>query len=95
MPRHYLLTTCLISVCDHVVLLYVVRRICRTSYVVRLHHCMMALTWHFPSHGAVPGADRWESVGGGIGICSVVNLQRLGYIGLRKVWLVMWLAKQG
>ena len=54
MPSHYLLTACLLSVCDHVVLSYVVRCICcthrtlyvihhtcHTSYVVRctLYHC--------------------------------------------------------
>ena len=35
MPSHYLLTACLLSVCDHVVLLYVVYHIRRTSYVMR------------------------------------------------------------
>ena len=35
MPSHYLLTICLLSVCDHVVLLYIVRRTRRTLYVIR------------------------------------------------------------
>ena len=105
MPSHYLLTACLLSVCDHVVLSYivpvvrrtrctsylsyVVPRTCRTSYVVPvvhrtvvwLHHCTVALTWHSPSHSAVPGADRWEFVGGGIATRKVVKLQRLGCVG--------------
>ena len=105
MPSHYLLTTCLLSVCDHVVLLYVVRRtrcmlyiipvIHCTSYVVRSHRCTVALTWHSPSHGAIAGTDLWEFVGGGIAICKAVKLQRLGCVGLHRVRLVMWLAKQG
>ena len=40
MPSHYLLTTCLLSVYDYVVLLYVVRHT-----VVWLHHRTVALTW--------------------------------------------------
>ena len=110
MPSHYLLTTCLLSVCDHLVLLYVILVIhcmscivlvvCRTSYVVRgtiirSHRHTVALTLHSPSHGAVPGANYWEFVGGGIAICKAVKLQRLGCIGLRRVRLVMWLAKRG
>ena len=95
MPRHYLLTTCLLSKCDHVVLLYVVRRTYHMSYVVRSHRRTVALTWHSPSHGAVPGADHWEFVRGGIGVCRVVKLRRLSCVGLRRVRLVMWLAKQG
>ena len=108
MPSHYLLTACLLSVCDHVVLSYVIRhtfctlylsyvvhRTCHTSYVIRLHRRTVALTWHSPSHGAVPGSDCWEFVGGGIVICKAVKLRRLGYIGLCRVRLVRWLAKRG
>ena len=82
MPRRYLLTIGLLSVYDHVVLLYVVRHIRRTSYAVRLHRHTVALTWHSPSHGTVPGADCWEFIGGGIGVRRVVRLQQLGCIGL-------------
>ena len=95
MPSHYLLTTCLLSVCDHVVLLYIVHCTCHTSYVVRSHCCTVALIWHSPSHDAVPGADRWEFVGGGVAIRKAVKLQQLGCVGLRRVRLVMWLAKRG
>ena len=56
---------------------------------------MVALTWNSPSHGAVPGANHWGFVGDGIAICKVEKLRRLGYIGLRRVRLVMWLAKRG
>ena len=35
MPSHYLLTNCLLSECDHVVLLYVVHRTSYLSYIVR------------------------------------------------------------
>ena len=83
MPSHYLLTTCLLSRCNLAVLLYfcascVVRR---TSYVVLSHHHTVALIWHSPFHGAVPGADRWKLVGNGIGICKAVKLQRFGCVG--------------
>ena len=59
MPSHYLLTTCLLSMCDLVVLSYVVRRTRRTSYVVRSHRRTVALTqachygrviWAHPEH---------------------------------------------
>ena len=89
--------------CDHVVLLYVIRCTCCTLYVmhytchtiVRSHHYTMALIWHSPSHGAISGADHWEFIEGGIEICKAVKLQRFDCIGLRRVRLVMWLAKQG
>ena len=110
MPSHYLLTTCLLSVYDHVVPVvcctpcivlvvhctsYVVRRMLYRCTVVWLHHCTVALTWHSPSHGVVPDANRWEFVGGGIAIHKDVKLQRLGCVGLRRVRLVRWLAKRG
>ena len=77
----------------------VVLIVCCTSYVVHYmvvqsHRRTVALTWHSPSHGTVPGADRWEFVGDGIAICKAGKLQQLGCIGLGRVRLVMWLAKQ-
>ena len=64
MPSHYLLTACLLSMCDHVVLLYVVRcthhtsyvmrYTCCTSYVVPPYCCMVA-----PSYG---GPDKIDHV---------------------------------
>ena len=56
MPRRYLLTTCLLSVYDHVILLYVVRRTRRTLYVVRLHHRRVALTLM----DQIPFRGKWE-----------------------------------
>ena len=75
---------------------YIVRR---TLYIVRctvvpLHRCTVALTWHSPSYGAVPGTNRWEFKGGGIMIHKFVKLQRLGCIGLHRIRLVMWLANK-
>ena len=95
MPSHYLLTTCLLSMCDLVVLLYVVRRTRHTLYIERSHHYTVALTWHSSSHGAVPGVDHWEFVGDGIATRKVGKLRRLGCVGLHRVRLVMWLAKRG
>ena len=39
MPSHYLLTACLLSMCDHVVLLYVVRHALYLLYVMRCTCC--------------------------------------------------------
>ena len=41
MPSHYLLTACLLSMCDHVVLSYIVRCTRRTLYVMRHTYCTL------------------------------------------------------
>ena len=87
MPRRYLLTTGLLSVCDHVVLLYVVRRTVTPLYG--------GPNMAFPFPWRRPSANHWDFVGDGITIRKAGKLRRLGCVGLCRVRLVMWLAKRG